>query len=242
MNYWSWLDHFMPSRCLFCSTNSGDIPNICNACWGDLPRIAVSSCSQCARPLAHSGICGQCLQQRPAFTSSIAALRYEGSAATLIQRFKFSADQTAGKLLATTLAQRAAEAERPDFLVPIPLSRQRIRWRGFDQSWELARRVGRSLGLTVNFASVRRISDRVPQSSLNAWSERRQNVHGVFHVEPALIEGAHLALIDDVMTSGATANSLARLLLDAGARRVDVWVTCRAGLFTAHSGRPTRPT
>ena len=240
MNNWSWIDHLLPSRCLFCSTNSGDIPNICNDCWGELPRTVLTSCRQCARPLAHSGICGQCLQQRPAFTASIAALRYEGSAATLIQRFKFNADQTAGKLLATTLAQHAAQAEQPDFLVPIPLSRQRIRWRGFDQSWELARWVARGLGLTVNFSSVQRFSDQVPQSSLNTWSARRQNVHGVFHVEPTLIEGAHVALIDDVMTSGATAESLARLLKTAGARRVDVWVACRAGLSSTHSDRPAR--
>ena len=175
-------------------------------------------------------MCGQCQQQRPAFTTTVAALRYEGSGETLVHRFKFGNDQAAGKILATTLAQRAVRAERPDVLVPIPLSRQRLRARGFDQSWEVARHVAQLLALSANFSGVRRISNHVPQSSLKTWSARRRNVRGVFHVEPERIKGKHVAIVDDVMTSGATASSLARQLMLAGARRVDVWVSCRAGL------------
>ena len=237
MNSWLFIDHIFPSRCLLCSTRSGQVSNICDGCWQDLPRTSAISCTQCARPLAHSGICGQCLQQHPAFTSTIAALRYEGSGGTLVHQFKFGGDQAAGKVLATALAERAVDVEQPDFLVPIPLSRQRLRSRGFDQGWEIARTVGRYLEVPVNSASVRRISDHVPQSSLKSWSARRQNVRGVFHVEPALIDGRHLALIDDVMTSGATADSLARQLLLAGARRVDAWIGCRAGLISGYCER-----
>lgn len=164
------------------------------------------------------------------FRSTTAALRYECCTESLIHAFKFNGDQKAGRILATLLARRSREAEQPDLLVPVPLSPKRLRARGFDQSWELARHVAKLTGISAEIDCVRRCSDRVPQSSLATWSARRQNVRGVFHVEPSRVTNRHIAIVDDVMTSGATANSLASELTRAGARRVDVWVACRAGL------------
>ena len=232
MNTRSWIDHLFPTRCLLCGSRAGNMRNLCDGCHHDLPVMSGAGCVQCALPLARPGVCGQCQQQRPAFTSTIAALRYEGSCETLVHRFKFGAEQAAGKILATALAQRTARVEHPDMLVPIPLSVQRLRSRGFDHSWELARWVAKILGLSTDFVCVRRTSDHVPQSSLTTWAARRRNVSGVFHVEPSRIDGKYITIVDDVMTSGATVNSLARQLMRAGARRVDVWVPCRAGLLS----------
>jgi ComF family protein len=128
------------------------------------------------------------------------------------------------------LAQRVRTAEQPELLVPVPLSRKRLRDRGFDQSWELARHIAKLTGISAEIGCVSRCSERVPQSSLTTWSARHQNVRGVFHVEPSRVVNRHIAIVDDVMTSGATADSLAGQLIAAGARRVDVWVACRAGL------------
>lgn len=225
----SWINHLLPMRCLLCSSPAGPSLSLCEGCFNDLPANSPAACIQCARPLLQPKVCGRCLRHPPAFTETIAAMRYQGCSETLIHRFKFAGDQAAGKILATILAEHAQRATRPDDLLPIPLSRQRLRIRGFDQSWQLTRRIAKLLDLSTNLTSVRRCSNHVPQSSLNSWAARKRNVHGVFHVEPSAVLNKHIALVDDVMTSGATANTLAIELKRAGAKRVDVWVACRAG-------------
>jgi ComF family protein len=235
MFHWSWIRHVLPTICLLCGARAHNMLNLCDGCHQDMPLMSGPGCRQCARPLPHGAVCGHCLKTRAAFHCTTAALRYEGFAASLIHSFKFNGDQRAGRILATLLAVRAQAAERPELLLPVPLSRARLRVRGFDQSWELARHVAKLTGISTEIGSVRRFSDHVPQSSLTTWGARRRNVRDVFHVEPTRVLNRHVAIIDDVMTSGATADSLASQLMLAGAERVDVWVVCRAGLKSGSS-------
>ncbi|MFT5445414.1 MAG: ComF family protein [Gammaproteobacteria bacterium] len=235
MFHWTWIGHVLPTICLLCGARAHNMLNLCEGCHQDMPLLTGPGCRQCARPLSHGTVCGECLKRPTVFRSTTAALRYEGCTGSLIRSFKFNGDQKAGRILATLLARRSRAAEQPELLVPVPLSRKRLRVRGFDQSWELARQVAKLTGISADIGCVRRFSDRVPQSSLTTWGARRQNVRGVFHVEPSRVTNRHIAIVDDVMTSGATANSLANQLIRAGARRVDVWVACRAGL-QARSG------
>jgi ComF family protein len=155
---------------------------------------------------------------------------YRGPAITLVHRFKFQGELAAGSVLGRLMVSALAEKPRPDVLVPVPLAAKRLRQRGFDQGLELTRLLSRSFGMPVVHRTVRRHRDSVPQSTLSSWAQRRKNVRNVFHVEPRGVSGFRVALVDDVMTSGATVNALSAALLSAGAREVHIWVACRAGI------------
>jgi ComF family protein len=230
MNIWSILDQLFPTRCLFCDGEADSMPNLCHGCEQDLPWVRGRVCPSCALPVTGSTVCGRCLRSAPAFSRTVAALRYEGSAARLIQRFKFHADLVAGACLSGLMLRAVEQAERPDLLVPVPLALARARQRGFDQALELAKPLGRQLGIAVDYRAARRPVHREAQSTLRDRALRQRNVRDVFHVEPLRVEGQHVAVVDDVMTSGATAQSLAACMLHSGAARVDVWVASRAGL------------
>jgi len=229
MNIWIILEHLFPTVCVLCGAGGDALPNLCRGCMADLPRPRAPGCPRCAQPMAAAELCGQCQQRPPAYAATTAALAYRGPVVGLVQRFKFDGDLASGQVLGLLLARAARRAPAPELLLPVPLWPARRRARGFDQARELARVVSRELGIAVTTRAARRILERRPQSMLADHEQRRRNVQGVFHVEPARIAGARVALIDDVMTSGATADALAAAALRAGARRVDAWVACRAG-------------
>jgi ComF family protein len=163
----------------------------------------------------------------------LAALRYEHRVVPLIRAFKFRGDLYAGVALAhLMLRQIPPETTVPDCLVPVPLHRRRLAERGFNQSLELTRTLGRVLKIPVNRKSVTRIRDRAPQSQLTDWTNRWRNVRDVFHVKPRAFQGLRVTVVDDVMTSGATAHAMAMALKQAGASSVSVWVLARAGVGT----------
>lgn len=175
-------------------------------------------------------MCGRCLSHPPPYTRTVAALLYAGASIHLVHAFKFRGDLAAGAALASLLLDAVRAEADPDVLVPVPLSCARRRARGFDQSLELARLVARARRIRLLTQDIKRRRDGVAQSTLSGWDARWRNVNGVFHVKPGSVAGLHVAVVDDVMTSGATAASLSRSLLAAGASRVHLWVTCRAGL------------
>ena len=234
MNYQTIINHIFPTCCQLCGVQTQATQSLCYACRVDLPSMPTSHCRCCAIPLPQAGLCGQCLKKPPAFQSTVAALRYEHVVEHLVHRCKFHADQVAGLILSEALAQRAQHAIKPDVLIPVPLSKNRLKTRGFNQAWELSRIVSKVVDVKVDFKSVERLAEQVPQSTLHDPRARRRNVKAVFHVKQnrsaSCIRNQHIAVIDDVMTSGATANSMARSLLQAGAARVDIWVASRAGL------------
>jgi ComF family protein len=198
---------------------------LCEGCEGDLPRLAPPLCAGCALPLDRGGLCGACLAQRAHYDGVIAACRYAFPIDALIHACKYGARLAVAPLLGALLA-RAVAGERADAIVPMPLSAQRLRERGFNQALEIARAVGRAAGIAVLARACRKPRETPPQAAL-PWKARRRNVRGAFVCDIDLA-GRHIAVVDDVMTTGATLDELARVLKRAGAARVSGWVLARA--------------
>ena len=222
------------NRCLLCLGNASGIPEcICVACTNDLPWLG-SACRQCALPLPNEDmLCGQCQQQPPAFSQIIAPFRYEFPLDSLIPAFKYQHKLTYGRLLAHLLHQTVVYqyAERqlqlPDLVIPLPLHRKRQAQRGYNQALELARPVARQLGITLDHRNLIRQRATTPQQGLKA-SARRRNLQGAFVCRaPEQLQGKHIALVDDVVTTGATVNEASRTLLQAGAASVSIWCVAR---------------
>ncbi|MBB6157758.1 ComF family protein [Pseudomonas sp. JAI115] len=205
---------------------------ICVACETDLPWLG-DHCQTCALPLPGAGLtCGGCLLEPPAFEQVVVPWRYDFPVDSLITRFKHNAKWPFGHLLADVAGQylqhRFDEGlPRPDVLLPVPLAGKRLRQRGFNQAAMLGRWLSQQLDLPFEEQALRRIHDTSAQQDLDAKA-RKRNLRHAFAVAPdAEVKGRHFALIDDVLTTGATAQALARLLRDAGAARVDVYCLAR---------------
>jgi ComF family protein len=218
------LQALLPASCLFCE--AGRAPQgICSGCLRDLPGRGDPRCPVCAIDMETPEVCGSCLRKRPAFDHVRAACSYAFPVDAAIQRLKYSPDPTLIAPLAALLADLAATEPRPDLLVPMPASRARLRSRGFNQAVELARTSARRHALRLGLDAVVRAKDGVPQASL-PWDERVRNVRGAFACSVDL-SGQRVTIVDDVMTTGATLEELARTLKRAGAREVTAWVLAR---------------
>ncbi len=205
---------------------------ICSACETELPWLG-AQCQVCAVPLPMAGlICGACQRQAPSFARVEAPWRYAFPVDNLITRFKHQGQWPHGRLLAELLAEHLQHAydeglPRPQALLPVPLARRRQRRRGFNQAQMLADWLGRRLQLPVHGDWLQRRLDTPAQQGLDA-ATRKRNLRQVFALDAgAELAGRHLALVDDVLTTGATAGILARLLRRAGAARVDVYCLAR---------------
>ncbi|MBV8604012.1 MAG: ComF family protein [Pelomonas sp.] len=223
-------------------------PGQCTVCRAWSERAVCADCLQryarpqprcwtCALPLPASAMghvearCGACLHTPPPLDRCIAALDYAFPWDGLLRRFKFEQALELRGALADRLDQAlsAARTPLPDVLLAVPLSRDRLRERGYNQSLELARVLGRRLGLRAPSRWLLRVRETAPQSALDL-AARRGNVKGAFAVEPHHLDriaGRHIALVDDVMTTGTTLMELARVLRQAGAARVQAWVVAR---------------
>lgn len=214
----------LPWRCLLCGEAGGEGRDLCAACFQALPWNA-HCCERCAIPLPVSGICGACLQRPLPLASIQAAFVYAFPLDRLVPRFKFHRDLAAGHVLAGLMAERLRDAPRPDALVPVPLHAQRLRQRGYDQALELARFLSRELGIPLQASLLQRQRDTSAQSLLHA-DARRRNLRGAFAMAARPVP-AHVVLVDDVMTTGATLGEAAHVLRRAGVQRVDAWVCAR---------------
>jgi ComF family protein len=215
---------FLPARCIFCG--AADAPEgVCTACREDLPGRNQLRCPVCAIEQQAAQICGACLQRQPAYDAVHAAYSYAFPLDAVIQRFKYAPDLTLVAPLGALLAERAPRDPGPDLLVPMPSSTARLRSRGFNQAAELARIVARRLALPLALEAAQRVRDAPPQASL-PWEERAHNVRGAFACA-ADLSGLRVAIVDDVMTTGATLEELASVLKRGGAREVTAWVLAR---------------
>ena len=211
--------------CALCGAPSGDAL-LCTACDVSLPALG-NACLRCALPLPQSKLlCGRCFGKRnPAVDDSIAAFEYRFPLDRLVLRFKFAADLAVGRALACRLAARVAGADRPRRVVVPPLSPPRLRSRGFNQALEVAKVVARRLDVRCDPRAIVRLRDTEAQRGLDR-RRRLANLRGAFACARR-VDGEHVAIVDDVVTTGATAETLARLLKDAGAARVSVWAVAR---------------
>lgn len=216
--------------CALCGDRGEAGLDLCHACRLDLPVIE-TACLRCALPLpaAHrdGGICGHCQREPPAFERCLAPFAYQAPLDYLLQDLKFNRRlapaRTLGRLMAEWLATHMTSL--PDRLLPVPLHPARLRERGFNQSLELARPIARRLKLPLDIHSCQRLRNTRPQAELSA-KQRHGNLKGAFGVRRKLT--GHVAIIDDVMTTGGTVQELARTLREAGAEQVEVWVCARA--------------
>ena len=215
----------LPQRCSLCASASGD-ECLCARCAGAAaPRR--DPCPRCALPSPGGAVCGRCLAHAPAWDAAVAAGLYAFPLDRLVQRLKYGADLPLAAALGALLADAATVAgasSRVDAIVPMPLDAARQRERGYNQARELARAVRRATGLPLRDGLVRSRAT-APQASL-AWRERARNVRGAFAATRPFA-GARVALVDDVMTSGATAAAASAALRRGGAARIEVWVVAR---------------
>ena len=226
------MDWLLPRHCLMCGLASGE-SNLCAPCRDDLPRSG-PACRRCALPLEgeNEGVCGACLQRAPPWDCALAALDYTFPVDVLVQRFKFNRNMACGEALAGELGQAIglslSGSAVPDCIAPVPLHRLRQAVRTFNQSELLARHLGRRLGIPVDHRLLCRVRKTQAQSGLDARS-RRRNTRGAFHCRYNRAQGLrHVALVDDVMTTGATVEACARELRRAGIGEISVWVVARA--------------
>ncbi|HVE48726.1 MAG TPA: phosphoribosyltransferase family protein [Casimicrobiaceae bacterium] len=192
-----------------------------------LPPLPVA-CPVCAMPQVTGNVCGSCLKRPPKFAHTIAAAAYAFPLDRLVQGLKYEHRLALAQPLADALAAAVLRAPssyaRPEAIIALPLAPARQRTRGFNQAIEIARIVARRTCVPL-LRGLARNSAALAQASL-PWSQRRRNVRGVFSCTIPL-EGRHVAIVDDVMTTGATLDSAAGALLNAGAARVDAWVVAR---------------
>ena len=218
------LSAWLPVPCVFCGAADRHA-GVCDGCHADLPGLAIARCPVCGIATPGAQVCGACLHSPPAFTHTVAAADYAFPLDAAVVRLKYGRDLALVHALGVVLRDALRDAPRPDVVIPMPLSDARLRARGFNQAGELARVVADALQLTLLPAAAARIRDAPPQASL-PLSGRAQNVRGVFACTRDL-EGLDVAVIDDVMTTGATLDALASELRRAGARKVSCWVLAR---------------
>jgi len=231
VNNWASIiqDWLFPPTCLLCGDAGTEGRDLCRPCAESLP-FNRPACTSCARPLPFDSDipCGECQQHPPAFDRSFALFRYQEPVRHLIRGLKFHARYPCARLLGDMLADALAGIkDKPELIIPVPLHRSRYRERGYNQSLEIARTLSRRLQIPMDLRSCIRTLATQPQTQLSA-KERQRNVRKAF-ATPKPPKADHVAILDDVVTTGATANELAKALRKAGIKRIDVWACARAG-------------
>ncbi len=210
--------------CLLCGARArGSI--LCPGCQDDLPRLPASRCPICALPTLEGLTCGRCLAHPPAFDETRAVFAYTAPVDQVIHELKYSGTLPVARFLGLVMAQALAQSPRPDLLVPMPLHPNRLRERGFNQAAELAKHLARELDIPLALPACVRTRDVGPQAALSL-ADRHANVRGIFRCN-APLAGQQVALVDDVMTTGASLDALARAAKAAGAGKVMAWVAAR---------------
>lgn len=221
------LDALLPSHCLLCGARGQGALSLCPACEAEMPRNEVC-CARCALPLESAApLCGRCIKHAPPWDAAWAPFRYEWPLAQLESRFKFGGDLAAGRTLALLWCASPRPVTLPEAIVPVPLHRLRLRRRGYNQVLELAGTLARHFGVRLRRDTLVRERATDAQTELSAV-QRRRNVHGAFSARFGNDIPAHVAVLDDVCTTGATLAECARALQRAGVARVDAWALARA--------------
>ena len=223
------LRSILPLRCLLCGADGSDGRDLCAGCARDFP-VNRPCCPRCALPLeTPAPLCGECLASEPPFAAAWAPFCYGHPIDLLEARFKFRGDLAAGRVLADLMIERAGidAPARPALMFAVPLHVSRLRRRGYNQAFELARMLAHALDIPLDRDGLTRTRATVAQTGLDA-AARRRNLRGALAVTTKGPLPEHIVLFDDVMTTGATLRECARVLRRAGATRVDVWALARA--------------
>ena len=231
------VDIVFPPSCAGCE-GEGPGRSLCGSCLEEIVPPRSPLCPTCGIPFhGRSGTdhpCSRCLDRRPCFTVARAVTTHDAlhtggpGLSSALFRYKYGRDVTLARPLGELLAERCPLSPRYDVIVPVPLHVTRLRWRGFNQALLIAKPLQRMWGVPLDPFALRRVRPTRPQVGLDD-AGRRRNIAGAFEVRGrAAVRKRSVVLVDDVFTTGATADECARTLLRAGARRVDVLVLARA--------------
>jgi ComF family protein len=214
------LDVVMPQDCYLCGAGSGGQP-VCADCRTGLPFHRAAACPVCALPTSEGEVCGHCLRAPPAFDATRVAFDYVFPVDVLVQALKYRHKLA----LAGFFAEVLGVPQGFDLIVPMPLHPLRLSERGFNQAVELARPLAAAAGLPMALAGLARVRNTPPQASLGR-TDRAANMRGAFNCTLQL-EGMAVMVVDDVMTTGASLDEVARCLKANGATRVENLVVAR---------------
>jgi ComF family protein len=218
------LDFALPPRCAGCGTIVSDVHSFCADCWTGVEFLGDGGCATCGLPLEATQMdtCGVCLAKPPRISRTRAAVAYGDLSRGLAIRLKYGRKVAIARTMARYMAPLIGGAEGDPLLVPVPLHRSRLWQRGFNQSALVARELSRTLKLPTNAVALRRLK-RTPPLKGMSFVQRRKTVAGAFKVaDQAAVAGRTVILVDDVLTTGSTAEACARVLQRAGAARVEL--------------------
>ena len=227
----------LPAQCLLCRLPSNN-KLICRYCQSALLQER-PCCHHCGLALPEAQpFCGDCLKKSHLFTQLHALADYQQPYSRLIQNFKYKKQLLNGELLvlllikSLTRSSTRQQISKVDYLLPVPLHPQKHQQRGFNQAQLLAQQLSRQLDIPMLLDTLQRHKHTAAQEGLSA-AARKSNLSNAFSIAPqqkAKLSGAYIVIIDDVVTTGATVNSICQTLLQAGVKRVDVWCLCRTAL------------
>jgi ComF family protein len=227
----------LPGTCIVCGLAANRRWSICQDCEWALPQLG-ACCRRCGIELngrlSADGCCPSCLRSPPSFDSCTAAFPYASPINKLVADFKFSARFDIGFALSRILAQvfnaYYLESTKPQLILPVPLHSSRLRSRGFNQAAEIAKVLSRHCGVCSSSAALIKFRNTQPQTSMRSAKARKVNLRGAFGIgsKDSLKAVNHIALVDDVVTTMATVETLSRMLRQQQGCRIDVWCLARA--------------
>ncbi len=225
-------DLFLNQRCLLCASHKGGRLGLCDACLDDLPWHDAPHCPQCGL-LSNGLLCGNCLNATPSSDATLALFTYDYPLDRLLQHYKYQQSLSFAKTFASLWLDKppanitGSQDRKPeiDLIIPMSMHKDRLQQRGFNQALEIARLISKHRQIKLDYTSCQRTRLTPPQASL-PLNERIKNIQGVFQCDKNL-QGLNIALVDDVMTTGASLNELAKTLKQAGAAHVECWVIAR---------------
>lgn len=224
------LGVFFPSVCPVCKKPSDELATspICGACWTNMSRLPANVCSVCAKPLEVEGItkCGDCYAEKPFYSTVRAYAQFNGAMKEAVHLFKFSGVRRLARPIAELF--KTINIPEADLIVPVPLTKKRLTERGFNQSLLLAKALSDFTKIPLSYDTLLKVKETPHQTALTEM-DRMRSLKNAF-VSSVSVKGKSIAVVDDVMTTGATLNECAKALVNAGARNVFGIVAARTVL------------
>jgi ComF family protein len=215
--------NLLPIPCLLCGAVC-KTHAICTDCIDDFPKLG-NCCPRCATPLSLTTTCGNCLTHPPEQNISMSLFAYKNPIDRLIADFKYHDKLYLTEVFADLMVEQLKNKPLPKLLIPIPLHRRRLRQRGYNQALELAKILSRKLNIPISKNSLIRSRDTAPQASL-PYDQRKRNMRRAFKLNDDVLSN-HIALIDDVLTTGHTVNAAAKLFRQEGVTTIELWTIAR---------------